>query len=347
MTNNSLLLAGDIGGTKTTLALYKRSRFPGEPIREASFKNSQAKNLTELITTFLGDGKEKPAVACFGVAGPVRDGWVRMTNLKWCIDARNLSQSLDFKKIFLINDLVATAMGTTLLPKNELVTLNAGTVRQNGNIAVLAPGTGLGEAFLLQENKQSIPVASEGGHADFAPRNRKQLELLDFLLGREKHVSVEKVCSGLGIPNLYDFLTTSLGQPAGLEQKLAAEEDRTPLIINTALEANKTGKSDHICVQTLELFIDILAAEAANLALKVLATEGIFIGGGLPPRILPFFKPDQFMAVFARGVYSAMLAKIPIHIILNPKTALLGAAAYGMRQIKNTGEQDVNPLFEK
>jgi glucokinase len=339
MMNNGLLLAGDIGGTKTTLALYKQSSSPGKPIHEASFKNNQAKNLTELITTFLHDDKEKPAVACFGVAGPVRDGWVRMTNLKWCIDAHELSQSLDFKHVFIVNDLVATAMGATLLPKNELVTINAGKEGQRGNIAVLAPGTGLGEAFLLQENKQSIPVASEGGHADFAPRNRKQLELLDFLLDREKHVSVEKVCSGLGIPNLYDFLTTSLEHPADLEQKLAAVKDRTPIIVNTALEARKAGNMSHICVQTLQLFVDILAAEAANLALKVLATEGIFIGGGIPPRILPFFKPDQFMAVFSRGVYSEMLSEIPIHVILNPKTALLGAAAYGMMQTKNTDKQ--------
>jgi glucokinase len=339
MMNNGLLLAGDIGGTKTTLALYKRDSFPGKPIHEASFKNSQAGGLAELITTFLHGDKEKPAVACFGVAGPVRDGWVRMTNLNWCIDAHQLAQSLKFKKIFLINDLVATAMGATLLPENELVTINAGKEGRGGNIAVLAPGTGLGEAFLLREDNQLVPVASEGGHADFAPRNRQQLELLDFLLAREKHVSVEKVCSGLGIPKLYDFLTASSGHPVDSQQKLYAKEDRTPIIVSTAMEASKASDMSHICVRTLQLFVDILAAEAANLALKVLATDGIFIGGGIPPRILPFFKPDQFMAVFSRGVYSEMLSEIPIHIILNPKTALLGAAAYGMKRTISPGKQ--------
>lgn len=332
MMNNGLLLAGDIGGTKTTLALYKRDSFPGKPIHEASFKNSQAGGLAELITSFLGDGREKPAVACFGVAGPIRNGWVRMTNLNWCIDAHQLAQFLDLKNVFLINDLVATALGATLLPKNELATLNVGRVGQGGNIAVLAPGTGLGEAFLLREDNQLIPVASEGGHADFAPRNRQQLALLEFLLRSEKHVSVEKVCSGIGIPNLYDFLTASSGHPVDSQQKFYAKKDRTPIIANTAMEAFKAGDMSHLCVQTLRLFVDILAAEAANLALKVLATDGIFIGGGIPPRVLPFFKPDQFMAVFSRGVYSEMLSAIPIHIILNPKTALLGAAAYGMKR---------------
>jgi len=346
MTNNGLFLAGDIGGTKTTLALYEGGSSPGKPIREQIFINSQAANLTELITTFLDDGKEKPAVACFGVAGPIQDGRVRMTNLDWRINARELGRSLDIEHVFLVNDLVATAMGATLLPKNELATINAGRAVRGGNIAVLAPGTGLGEAFLLAGDNSYIPLASEGGHADFAPRNRQQLELLAFLMGREKHVSVEKVCSGLGIPNLYDFLTTSLKQPENLKRKLIKAKDRTPILVNAAMEALRDGEMHHICVLTLRLFVDILTAEAANLALKVLATGGIFIGGGIPPRILPFFKTDQCMAVFVRGVYSEMLAEIPIHIILNPKTALLGAAAYGMGQLKNTGKQEVDELVK-
>jgi len=256
-----------------------------------------------------------------------------MTNLDWLIDGRELEHKCGLDQVFLINDLVATAMGSVLLPDEGLNAINIGHQRPEGTIGVLAPGTGLGEAFILRQHKQLFPVASEGGHASFAPRNRQQLELLDFLLQKEQHISVEKVCSGLGLPNIYAFLATRMEQPRDLQQKLAQAADQTPILVNTALKAHSAGDQHHICVHTLQLFIDILAAEAANLALKVLATGGIYIGGGIPPRILPFFNNKQFMAVFARGVYWEMLGDIPIHIILKPKTALLGAAAYGMEQV--------------
>jgi len=332
MTPDTLLLAGDIGGTKTTLALYASTTWPAPPIREQTFANSEATGLAELITGFLQKVDESPTLGCFGIAGPIRDNRVQMTNLDWLIDARELEQKCGLDQIFLINDLVATAMGAVLLPDEELNTINIGHPRPEGTIAVLAPGTGLGEAFILRQHKQFFPVASEGGHASFAPRNRKQLELLDFLLQKEQHISVEKVCSGLGLPNIYAFLATRMKQPESLQQKLAESTDQTPILVNTALQALSAGDKHHICVHTLQLFIDILAAEAANLALKVLATGGIYIGGGIPPRILHFFQSEQFMAVFARGVYRKMLGDIPVHIILNPKTALLGAAAYGMNQ---------------
>ncbi len=331
MTTTKLLLAGDIGGTKTTLALYATGNL-AQPVCEQTFQNRQASGLAQLITTFLRQEKELPAVGCFGVAGPVRDGRVKMTNLDWRIDELEIARACGLERVILINDLVATAVGAVLLPRHELFPINQGQPRDEGTIGVLAPGTGLGEAFVLRQDSRSIPVASEGGHASFAPRSKEQLELLAFLLQREQHVSVEKVCSGLGIPNIYSFLTTRMQPPEGLQQKVAVADDPTPILVQAALKALENGDLNHICVKTLHLFVDILAAEATNLTLKVMATGGVFIGGGLPPRILPFFKPERFMSIFARGVYREMLAKIPVHILLNPKTALIGAAAYGMNR---------------
>ena len=330
---SSLLLAGDIGGTKTTLALYRAENRSGQPIREQTFQNHRATGLADLITTFLEQEKELPAVGCFGVAGPVRDGRVKMTNLDWVIDARQIARACGLRHVILINDLVATAVGAVLLPENELYSVNPGRPRAEGTIGVLAPGTGLGEAFVLRREDQSIPVASEGGHASFAPRNPKELELLEFLLTRQQHISVEKVCSGLGIPNIYSFLTTRLEIPKKLQPELAGVADPTPILVQAALTALADGNHHHICVQTMYLFVDILAAETANLALKVMATGGIYIGGGLPPRMLPFFESERFMTIMARGVYREMLGTIPVHILLNPKTALIGAAAYGMDQL--------------
>jgi len=329
---SSLLLTGDIRGTKTTLALYRAGSRPASPVREQTFQNRRAEGLAQLITTFLEQEKERPAVGCFGIAGPVRDGRVRMTNLDWSIDARDIVRSCGLTRVFLINDLVATAMGAVLQPADELFQINPGRPVPEGTIGVLAPGTGLGEAFVLRQNNRPLPVASEGGHSSFAPRSKEQLELLEFLLKKEQHISVEKVCSGLGIPNIYSFLTTRLEIPKKLQQELAGAVDQTPVLVRAALEALASGDQYHISVQTLHLFIDILAAEAANLALKVMATGGIYIGGGLPPRMLPFFETERFMTVFARGVYEEMLDGIPIRVLLNPKTALIGAAAYAMNQ---------------
>lgn len=333
MKPDTLLLAGDIGGTRTRLAVYAMDDWPGPPLRQQTFLNHKATGLPDLVTAFLAEVSRQPSVGCFGIAGPIRGDRIRMTNLDWQIDARHLEKTFGLQQVFLINDLVATAMGAVLLPEQELFTIHAGRPQPNGNIAVLAPGTGLGQAFMLKRKQGFLPVASEGGHSSFAPRNHQQIELLEFLLRKEAHISVEKVCSGLGIPNLYDFLAGRLQQPEPLRRELADASDRTPVLVNAGLKAFAAGDSDHICVQTLRLFTDILAAEAANLALKVLATGGIFLGGGIPPRMLPFFSSERFLEVFARGIYREMLAEIPIHVILNPKAALLGAAAYGFNQI--------------
>lgn len=338
LTTEGLLLAGDIGGTKTTLALYASDSWPGPPLREQVFSNSQVDDLTSLIFTFLAEETKIPIVACFGVAGPVHEDRVRMTNLDWILDARKLEQECWLQRVFLINDLVATAIGAIQLLKDELVTINIGAPQAKGNIGVLAPGTGLGEAFVYQQDNTILPMASEGGHSSFSPRNPEQIALLQFLLKNEDHVSVEKVCSGLALPQLFAFLSSRMPAPKELQQELAAAADQTPILIRTALTALESGAEDHICIHMLRLFTDILAAEAANLALKMLTTGGIYIGGGLSPRIIPFFSSERFMHFFARGVYRKLLANIPVHIILNPHTALIGAAAYGMNQSLSSTE---------
>jgi len=326
---NRFLLAGDIGATKTTLALYGAAVGLGIPLRQQTFPNALFSSFDALLDKFLGQGPPAPVHACFGVAGPVTANSVRMTNLNWSIDGEELRVRHGFQQVHLINDLVATAMGAIHLPAADLSALNPGLAKVGEVMAVLAPGSGLGEAFLVPHHGAYHPYPSEGGHASFAPRDGRQLALLAFMLQRHAHVSVEMVCSGLALPELFAFMSTQYEAPAWLLGELEQAVDRTPVIIRAALRAVQGGRSCDIAVRTLELFIDILADEAANLALKTWSLGGIFLGGGLTPRLVPFFKPERFMSVFARGTYQDRLSRIPIHIIRNPLAALLGAAAYG------------------
>ncbi|NOQ46782.1 MAG: glucokinase [Desulfobulbaceae bacterium] len=329
----NILLAGDVGGTKTTLALHKAGSVPGSPLREQTFINSGVERLEDLIGKFLHGSDVKPKCGCFGVAGPVLAGRVQMTNLDWIINAKSIEHQFGLHRVDLINDLVATAMGAIILPQKDLQAINEGTPIKDGAIGVVAPGTGLGEAFVFPDGSGRYhPKASEGGHADFAPRNRQQINLLQYMLEKNKHVSVEQVCSGMALPMLFKFLRKNESAPSWLIKKLQTGADHTPIIIQAALDASTGRQPCDIAVNTMHLFTDILAAEAANLALKVLAVGGIYIGGGLPPRILPFLDSSRFMSIFKRGVYREMLGRIPVHIILNPKTALIGAAAYGFHR---------------
>jgi glucokinase len=320
------LLAGDIGATKTILALYEA--WPGEPLRQQIFRNADWPDFEQLLDRFLGAVDRMPIVACFGVAGPVTGNAVRMTNLTWTIEGESLQRQFGIGRACLINDLVATAMGALHLQPADCILLNPGEGQDGAVMAVLAPGSGLGEAFLLPQEDGYRPYPSEGGHASFAPRTPEQIDLLAFMLKHHDHVSVEQVCSGLALPDLFAFMATRLTTPDWLAAQLAQAADRTPLIVGAALEAVRGGPPCDIAVRTVELFIDILADEAANLALKTLALGGIFIGGGLASRLLPFFAQKRFLALFARGTYREMLGRIPVRIIRNPQTALLGAAAY-------------------
>ncbi len=337
-TNMSPLLAGDIGATKTVLALYDTADFPSPPLRQRTFQNVQFSSFDDLLLEFLEHENSCPPCGCFGVAGPVMAQAVKMTNLNWSIDAAALQARHGFEKVHLINDLVATAMGALYLQETDLHPLNRGLATNEAVMAVLAPGSGLGEAFLVPHNGTFYPFPSEGGHASFAPRNAEQIDLLTFLLKRQDHVSVEQVCSGLAIPVLFAFMATRYPTPDWLTTELNQAPDRTPVIVQAAVQAMQGGKACDIAIRTLTLFTDILADEAANLALKTLAFGGLFLGGGLAPRLLPFLTTERFMTVFARGGYRDWLSQIPIHIICNPHAALLGAAAYGFIAQENKSE---------
>ena len=323
-----MLLAGDIGGTKTNLALFTEEEKPVLKI-EAIYKSANYASLEAIIKEFLVDVNATITRAAFGVAGPVVAGQAKITNLPWLITEANLSETLNLpaSAIRLLNDLEAIAYAVPHLSTEDMAVINYGQpdTAHTQNKAVIAPGTGLGEAILLCRDEQYYVLPSEGGHTDFAPKNPVQIELLRYLLKRFAHVSYERVCSGgHGIPNIYAFLKQS--RPAeispDIEETLQQGVDPTPVIINAAL----TGECK-LCRATLENFVSILGAEAGNLALKVMATGGIYLAGGIPPRILSTLTDGNFMAAFVnKGRFSDMMARIPVYVILNDDTPLLGAA---------------------
>ncbi|MDX1418148.1 MAG: glucokinase [Candidatus Promineifilaceae bacterium] len=321
-----MLLSGDIGGTKTVLALFEEegsAEFKREPLREEVFSSGEYYSLEEIIREFLGEGDNSLSGASFGVAGPVVNQQAEVTNLPWKIDAKNISKMFGVETR-LLNDLEAIANAVPYLGPEDLIVLHEGQPEPHGAKAVIAPGTGLGEAFLVWDGQQYESYPSEGGHAAFAPTSSRQIDLLSYWIMKLGHVSYERLCSGIGIPNIYQYLSEcgEYEEPDWLRAELIAAKDPTPLIVNTA----KSGKAG-ICVDTLNLFMEILGGEAANLALKVLATGGVYVGGGIPPRIIPQLQASRFMDLFRyKGRFSEMMAKMPVYIINNPKVALYGAA---------------------
>lgn len=325
-----MYLAGDIGGTKTILALFDQSAGPHHPLVEQTFPSARYPSLRAIIAEFLAQHPAAITGAAFGVAGPVVAGRASITNLTWTIDAAEVSSALGGAPVRLLNDLEAIAQAVPILDPDDLATLTPGAPVAGGAIGVIAPGTGLGEAFLTWDGARYRPHPSEGGHTTFAPRNQVEKDLLDYLHQRFNHVSYERVCSGIGIPNLYAFVRDRLLQretPVVAEQ-LAAAVDPTPIIVQAGMA------TEGMCLvarTALELFVDILAAEAGNLALKVLATGGVYIGGGLPPRVLSLIQRERFLQIFRdKGRFSDLLAHVPVHVILEPKAGLLGAAAAAM-----------------
>jgi glucokinase len=299
-------------------------------LAEATFPSTDYPSLEALVREFLAQLDLKPEGASFGASGPVVAGRVTVTNLPWVIDETQLQAALNLSFVHLLNDLEAIAHAVPLLEPADLHNLNEGQPTPGGNIAVIAPGTGLGEAFLTWDGARYRPHASEGGHTDFAPTNPLEVELLRYLQHRYEHVSYEWVCSGQGLPNIYAFLKDGgyAEEPAWLAEQLAAADDPTPVIVNVALDDEKPSE---LCAATLNAFVSILGAEAGNLALKVLATGGVYLGGGIPPRILPALKRERFMKAFRhKGRLSGLLARMPVHVILNPKVALLGVACHGL-----------------
>ena len=323
-----MLLAGDIGGTKTILALISAEGGPHQPIIEIRYSSDEYNSLADIVIEFLAESGAKPESATFGVAGPVHDERVQVTNLPWVVDAMMLKRVLDGAPIHLLNDLESIAYSIPALESSDLAPVKPGRRQPEGPIAVIAPGTGLGEAFLFWDGYRYRPIPSEGGHTDFAPATPLELELLAYLQPRLGHVSYERVCSGLGIPNLYAFFrdTGKYSEPLWLSQQLKNLEDPTPVIVKSAQE-----RSAKICEATLDLFLAILGSESGNLVLQVLATGGVYLGGGIPPRILAELRSDTFLDAFTqKGRFSDFLSSVPVDVIVNSKAALFGAANHGL-----------------
>ncbi|MBN2720581.1 MAG: glucokinase [Proteobacteria bacterium] len=329
-----MILAGDIGATKTGLGLFSREGGPARPILQATFSSRGSSSLEEIALRFLKDaGAVTIKAASFGIAGPVRSGRVDATNLPWTLDAGSLGNALGVAKVRLMNDTQALAFGLSLLGSGDLKTLNAGSPEPLGVRAVLASGTGLGEAFLTCGEGRLTAHATEGGHADFAAADEEQIDLLRFLADRFGHVSWERACSGIGIENLAQFLfqTGKFDRPAWWE-RAGKNGSITPELINEAMEDPAPSA---LSLRALELFCAILGAEAGNMALSLMATGGVYLGGGLPPRILPFLEKGFFMKAFlAKGRMAGIAKEIPVHVVLNPETALLGAAVEGLSMVE-------------
>ncbi len=323
------LLAGDVGGTKTNVAIYSRGAGLHAPLLAETFPSAAYKGLADLVKEFLGHTDLSVKRACFGVAGPVVNGQARITNLPWVLDEAQLAVDLGFSSFTLLNDLVAIASGVPFLQPDDLHMIHHGQAQPGGGLAVVAPGTGLGEGYLTWDGKKYHAHASEGGHCDFAPTNPLEVELLRYLQAQLGRVSCERVCSGLGLPNIYAFLRDSgyAEEPAWLAEQLAAAHDPNPVIARAALEQEQPCE---LCRKTLDIFVSVLGAEAGNMALRVLATGGVYLGGGIPMHLREALDSNTFRAAFRnKGRLSHLLAQIPVYIILSPEIALLGAAAHG------------------
>jgi glucokinase len=317
-----MILAGDIGGTNTRLAFFEGTPDHLNVVAIEVFPSQEHPGLAEIARLFLDKHHQTARAAVFGIAGAVVDNRVEATNLPWVVDARQLAGELRLDRVELINDLLANAHGIALLNESDFVSLNPGAPSPTGNRALISAGTGLGEAGLLAAPNGYQPFPSEGGHADFAPRSELEIELLRYLMGRFDHVSYERVLSGPGLHNLYEFLRdTGRGEEPGWLAEQIAQSDPSAAIATSALE----GTSD-ICVQALDIFVSVYGAEAGNLALKVVATGGMFVGGGIAPKILRKLSSSTFIKAFnAKGRMGRLLQDIPVRVITNDKTALLGA----------------------
>lgn len=347
-----MILAGDIGGTKTHLALYDWTGDRIDPLRLETFHSADYASLDEMLAEFLAprtpalpagqppqaaeEEASPPApeptpvldAACFGVAGPVIDNHSQTTNLPWVVDGAALSKQFEIRHVRLLNDLEAMAYGVLLLRPDELVTLNAGAPPSNKQaIALIAAGTGLGEAILFWDGNRYRPMASEGGHADFAPNSDEEIDLLRYVRSQYLHVSYERVLSGPGLLAIYEYLRDAKkNEPTWLAEKIKAGDPAAEIT-----EAGLKGQAE-IAKQALNLFASIYGAEAGNLALKAMAINGVYVGGGIAPKMLAKLKDGTFMKAFtSKGRYKRLMSQIPVHVITNQQTGLLGAAAIAAR----------------
>jgi glucokinase len=330
-----VILAGDVGGTSTRLAAYELADGKLRAAALQTYRSADYASLNDVVQQFVGEHALRPTLACCGIAGPVINGSVRTTNLPWFIEGASLAHQLGLESFTLINDLEANAWGVGALGAADFETLNAGDPGVSGNAAVIAAGTGLGEAGLYWDGAEHRPFACEGGHTDFAPRNALEIKLLQYLVGKFGRVSYERLVSGQGLCNIYEFLCHS---PGWREIPAVAEamrgQDLAAVISQAALE-NRSP----VCVQALDMMVSIYGAEAGNVALKFMTYGGLFVGGGIAPKIITKMRDGSFMrAYLAKGRMQRLVAAMPVHVIMNPNTALFGAARYASRQsLANAG----------
>ena len=334
----NLLIAGDVGGTKTDLAVYSARSGLRHPLAQAKFHSADFPSLQAMVTEFLAGAGTSVELGAFAVAGPVVDGRAKTTNLPWVIDERSVAQDLRLRTVRLLNDLHAVALAVPKLGPGDLATLNEGRVVPGGAIAIIAPGTGLGESFLTWDGARYVAHASEGGHSDFAPTDALQRRLLKYLQRRFDHVGVERVCSGIGLPNIYEFLRDEefFPEPAAVAQTIASAADRTQAIVEAANDPNRPSQR---CRATVEILTSILASEAGNLALKVFATSGVYIAGGVALHLFEDLKQPRFLEYFSRkGRFKDLMGRIPLHVI-TARAALAGAATSGLELLGNEEKQ--------
>ncbi len=318
-----MYLIGDIGGTKTRLALIEKNK-EIKTIKEEKFLSSDFTSLLTVIRKFLKGEEKHVEKACFGIAGPIREGKCQATNLPWVVDSKEIKEELALKDVYLLNDLEANAYGIKCLRKDEFHVLNEGNPNQKGNAALISAGTGLGEAGLFWDGKNHHPFACEGSHADFAPRDELEIELFRFLRKKFGHVSYERAVSGPGLYNLYQFLVEAKEIPRNIEiEKEFTKTNAQDVITEKALKGVKG------CDKALDLFISLYGSEAGNTALKFLALGGVYLGGGIVPIILNKLEEGSFMKAFVdKGRFEDLLMSIPVKVILNDKTAMLGTSQY-------------------
>jgi len=334
-----MIVAGDIGGTKCSLALFELQEDRLISKFESTYPSRRYPGLEVVVARFLSEKpvrihQDRISAFSFGIAGPVVQGTVRTPNLPWTVSVELLRERFATRSVALLNDLEATGYGVLILKKDEIKVLNRGKADPQGNLAIIAAGTGLGEAFIVASKQGPIPIPSEGGHTDFAPRNDREMSLLAHLMKRFDRVSYERVLSGPGLLNIYTFLreSTPTAPTSWFDTEVEKTGDPSAVVSQAALD----GKCP-LCKLALEMFVEIYGREAGNLALTVKATGGVFICGGIAPKILPRLTGGLFMKAFRdKGRLEKLLASIPVSVVLNPKTALHGAADYARRFLCNT-----------
>ena len=323
---STVIVAGDIGGTKTYLAAFDPSRRGFAPVVEKRYETTGYQSPGTLLKTFIDDTDSRPSRVVLGVPGPVRKLPVRAVNLPWLIDPGEISQSIGGGEVHLLNDLQATSYGTQVLGVDDLCALNAGAEDKEGNIAVIAAGTGLGEGGLCWAGDRYQSIASEGGHSTFSPHSDLEIDLWRYLSAQHGHVSWERVVAGAGLAAIYDFLRQrDPGRESAELRDALAQGDRSDTVSRFAL-----AQQSELATEALDLYAYLYGCEAGNLALKLMASGGVFVGGGIAPKILAKLRDGRFMEGFLdKGRMDEAIASIPVQVILNDKTALLGAAYWG------------------